>query len=132
MTHDEIYDKVKDILVDALSVDDEDVSPNAKLMADLGAESIDFLDIVFRLEKNFNIKIERGELFPDPETFASPDTGFVKEGTVTPAGLDEIRKKLPHASAEIDVFAKDPQVSNVQDLITVDMIVKFIVNKTAG
>ncbi|MFN0199623.1 MAG: acyl carrier protein [Planctomycetaceae bacterium] len=130
MTHDEIYEKVRDILVDALSVDEEDVSPSAKLMADLGAESIDFLDIVFRLEKNFSIKIERGELFPDPDTFTSPDTGYVKDGVVTSAGLDEVRKRLPHAAAEIDKFAEDPQVSNVQDLITVDMIYKFIVNKT--
>ena len=53
VTRDEIYKKVKDVLVDALGVDEEEVTPQATLRGDLGAESIDFLDIVFRLEKAF-------------------------------------------------------------------------------
>ncbi len=57
--------KVQATLVDALGVDDEDVTRDATLQGDLGAESIDFLDIVFRLERNFGIKIPRGELFPE-------------------------------------------------------------------
>ena len=64
-TRDEIFDKVRSALVDALGVDEDDVTPNATMVGDLGAESIDFLDIVFRLEKAFNIKISRGELFPE-------------------------------------------------------------------
>ena len=56
-------------------MDEEDVTRDATLQGDLGAESIDFLDIVFRLERNFGIKIPRGELFPenvvaDPEMIA--------------------------------------------------------------
>ena len=70
-THDEIFQKVQATLVDALGVDEDDVTRDATLQGDLGAESIDFLDIVFRLERNFGIKIPRGELFPenvsDPE-----------------------------------------------------------------
>ena len=50
LSHDEIYTKVKDVLVDALGVDDDEVTPAASLRGDLGAESIDFLDISFRLE----------------------------------------------------------------------------------
>ena len=74
-TYDEIFDKVQATLVDALGVDEEDVTREATLQGDLGAESIDFLDIVFRLERNFGIKIPRGELFPenlvaDPEWVA--------------------------------------------------------------
>src|SRR5206468_6300906 len=60
MTRDEIYSKVQGVLVDALGVDEEEVTPKASLIDDLGAESIDFLDIVFRLEKAFDIKIPRG------------------------------------------------------------------------
>ena len=70
-TNDEIFEKVQSTLVDALGVDEDDVTPDATLFKDLGAESIDLLDIVFRLERNFGIKIPRGELFPenisDPE-----------------------------------------------------------------
>ena len=74
-TQDEIFEKVQATLVDALGVDEEDVTRDATLQGDLGAESIDFLDIVFRLERNFGIKIPRGELFPenvvsDPEMIA--------------------------------------------------------------
>ena len=65
MSRDEILEKVTETLVDALGVDDDEVTSEATLVDDLGAESIDFLDIVFRLEKNFSIKIPRGELFPE-------------------------------------------------------------------
>lgn len=77
----EVFDKVRDTLVDALGVDEDEVTEGATLVGDLGAESIDFLDIIFRLEKNFNIKIPRGELFP--ENLAA-DESLVKEGLVTP------------------------------------------------
>ena len=119
---DEIYEKVRDTLGDALGVDDDEVTPKATLIGDLGAESIDFLDIVFRLEKNFDIKIPRGELFP--ENLATADSGFVADGKVTTDGIAQLRTKMPHA--DIDSFAKDPVVSRISDLFTVDMICKFI------
>ena len=78
MTPEDIFVKVRDTLVDALGVDDDEVTLESRLEADLGAESIDFLDIVFRLEKNFGIKIPRGELFP--EDLASANSGLVKDG----------------------------------------------------
>jgi acyl carrier protein len=121
-TTEEIYAKVQETLVDALGVDEEECKPEATLVGDLGAESIDFLDIVFRLEKNFNVKIPRGELFP--ENLASPDSGFVKDGMVTRAGIDELRKRMPHA--DVETLAKDPKVENIQDLFTVQMIVNFL------
>ncbi|MFO0979424.1 MAG: acyl carrier protein [Planctomycetaceae bacterium] len=119
---DEILDKVRETLVDALGVDDDEVTPSATLIGDLGAESIDFLDIVFRLEKCFDIKIPRGELFP--ENLAAADSGFVADGKVTPEGIAQLRSKMPHA--DIDAFAKNPLVSKISDLFTVDMICKFI------
>lgn len=121
-TTDEIFGKVRDTLVDALSVDDDEVTPEATLVGDLGAESIDFLDIVFRLEKNFSVKIPRGELFP--ENLAAADSSFVQDGIVTKSGIAELRTKLPHA--DVDKFAKDPKVENIQDLFTVQMIVNFL------
>jgi acyl carrier protein len=121
-TTDEIFDKVQETLVDALGVDDDEVTLEATLIGDLGAESIDFLDIVFRLEKNFDIKIPRGELFP--ESLASADSSLIQDGLITAEGIDELRTKMPHAN--VDKLAADPKVENIQDLFTVDLIVKFI------
>lgn len=127
-SQDEIFEKVKDTLMDALGVDDDEVTRDATLVGDLGAESIDFLDIVFRLEKNFDVKIPRGELFP--ENLASADSEYVQDGVVTQEGIDELRKRLPYA--DVDKFAQDPKVENIQDLFTVDMLVKFLDAKLNG
>ena len=124
-TTDEIFGKVQETLVDALGVDEDEVTPEATLVGDLGAESIDFLDIVFRLEKNFNVKIPRGELFP--ENLAAADASFVQDGVITKSGIAELRSKLPHA--DVDKFAEDPRIENIQDLFTVQMIVNFLESK---
>jgi len=121
----EIFEKVQETLVDALGVDDDEVTSEATLIGDLGAESIDFLDIVFRLEKNFDIKIPRGELFP--ENLATSDSGFVADGKVTEEGIAQLREKMPHA--DVDKFAEDPQVSKISDMFTVDMICKFTASR---
>lgn len=126
-TSEEVFDKVRETLVDALGVDDDEVTPEATLIGDLGAESIDFLDIVFRLEKNFDIRIPRGELFP--ENLASAESGFVKDGVVTETGIAELKTRMPHA--DVDKFAADPKVENIQDLFTVGMICKFLEAKLA-
>ena len=125
-TSEEVFQKVQETLVDALGVDDDEVTREATLIGDLGAESIDFLDIVFRLEKNFDIRIPRGELFP--ENLAGSE-GFVEEGVVTESGIEEMRKRMPHA--DIDGFAEDPTVENIQDLFTVGMICRFLEAKLA-
>jgi len=127
-SRDEIFEKVKATLVDALGLDEDEVTPASRLKADLGAESIDFLDIVFRLEKNFGIKIPRNELFP--ESLFSADSGFAENGRVTAKGLQELETRLPHADKEtIAALAKDPRVENVEDLFTVNMVVNFLAAK---
>src|SRR2546421_11398310 len=120
MSRDEIYKKVQSVLVDALSVDDDEVTPHATLREDLGAESIDFLDIVFRLEKVFAIQIPRGELFP--ENLLS-DPNYVQNNKVTPLGIAELKKRMPHS--DFSKFEKDPTVDNMQSLFTVDTIVNY-------
>lgn len=124
-SQEEIFEKVREVLVDALGVDDDEVVKTATLQGDLGAESIDFLDIVFRLEKAFDIKIPRGELFP--ENLAAADSGFVADGKVTAAGIAEMKSRMPHA--DVDKFAKDPKIENISDLFTVEMICKFVASK---
>jgi acyl carrier protein len=120
----EIRDKIKEALVDALGVDEDEVQPGATLTGDLGAESIDFLDIVFRLEKAFDIKIPRGELFPEG---LLTDEQYVKDGKFTPAGVEELRKRMPFAN--IDEFAKNPIAREFGNLFTVDMVCKYIESK---
>ncbi len=124
LTKDEVYSKVTDCLVEALGVDEDEVSPESTLTGDLGAESIDFLDIVFRLEKSFSIKIPRGGLFPE-NILSNPE--FVKDGRVTEKGLQELRDKMPHL--DIDKFANEPNVNNFADLFTVDMLVNYVSTK---
>jgi len=130
-SRDEIFEKGQSTLVDALGLDEDEVTASSRLKADLGAESIDFLDIVFRLEKNFGIKIPRNELFP--ESLFTADSGFAENGRVTAKGLDELRTRLPHADKEtLDALAKDPRVENVEDLFTVNMVVNFLASKLAA
>jgi acyl carrier protein len=124
MSRAEVFGKVKEVLVDALGVDDEEITEDATLTGDLGAESIDFLDIVFRLEKTFSIKIPRGELFPD-DILNNPE--YVEAGRMTPKGIETIKKAMPHA--EFAEFEKDPDVSKMPNLFTVRMITNYVATK---
>ena len=125
MTQDEIYQKVSSTLVEALNVDEDQINPQATLQGDLGAESIDFLDIVFRLEREFGIKIPRGELFP--ESIFQGDPEFVQNGRVTDKGLAELRARMPFA--DLSHFERNPEVTAISDLFTVDMITRYIRGK---
>src|SRR4051795_5020483 len=109
MTRDEISQKVAATLVEALNVDEDQVTPASTLQGDLGAESIDFLDIVFRLEREFSIKIPRGELFPDSIFQHDPD--LVQEGQVTDMGIGELRERMPFA--DLAEFEADRRLSSV-------------------
>jgi len=125
MSRDEVFDKVQEVMVDALGVDEDEVTDEAVLMRDLGAESIDFLDIVFRLEKAFGIKIPREELFP-ADTLMN-NSGFVSNGKLTEAGLSELRQKIPHI--DISAFENDPDINKLGDLFTVGAIINYIESK---
>lgn len=124
MSREEIFKKVQAVLMDALGVDEEEVTPEAVIKDDLGAESIDFLDIMFRLEKAFGIKIPRGDLIP--ENVAS-DPNFVKDGVVTPQALAMLKEKMPHS--DFSDFEKDPRLDNMSRLFTVKAIVNYIEGK---
>ena len=128
ISRDEIFEKVQEVLVDALGLDDDEVTSEATLMGDLGAESIDFLDIVFRLEKAFDIKVPREELFPAESVLSNPE--FVSGGKLTDKGLAEIKDKMPHT--DLSDFEQDPDVNKIADLFTVDAIVNFIDTKVNG
>jgi acyl carrier protein len=127
LSRDEIFEKVRETLVDALGVDEDEVQQNSTLTGDLGAESIDFLDIVFRLEKAFGIQIPRGELFPDN---ILSNAEFIENGKVTPKGLEELKRRMPHA--DFTNFEKNPDINHMPDLFTVNTIVNYVNNKING
>ena len=102
------------------------LASEASLRNDLGAESIDLLDIVFRLERNFGIKIPRGELFP--ENVSDPD--LTEDGKLTPKGLDELKQKMPYA--DLTEFSANPEVEKILDLYTVDTLVKYVAGKLSA
>ena len=126
-SRDEIFEKVRSALVDALGVDDNDVKPNATMVGDLGAESIDFLDIVFRLEKAFGIKIPRGELFPE-EVLSSAD--FVVNGKVNASGIEALKARMPFV--DLAKFEANPMVQNFANTLTVEDMVRYVQMKLAA
>ena len=122
MTREQILEEIQEVLIDALGVDDDEVTPEATLMGDLGAESIDFLDIVFRMEKSFGIKIPREELFPAESLMSNNE--FVSNGKLTEKGLAELKAQMPHT--DFASFEANPDVNRVPDLFTVDALVNFV------
>lgn len=124
-SRDEIEQQVREVLVDALGVDDDEVTIEATLMGDLGAESIDFLDIVFRLEKAFGIKIPREELFPAEDLMNNSE--LIHNGKLTDKGLEVLREKMPHT--DLTEFEEDPDINKMGDLFTVNAIINYIDNK---
>lgn len=127
MTRDEIYETVRDVLVEALAVDEDEVAPDAVLTRDLGAESIDFLDIVFQLERAFGFKIEQGELFPDN---VAQDPEYVQDGRLTEKGMAALKERLPHA--DFGALEEDQSVGKVAEIFTVDALIRFCESKLAA
>jgi acyl carrier protein len=123
-TKEEVYGKVRGALVEALGVDEEEVTPGARLVGDLGAESIDFLDIVFRLEKAFDIKIPRGELFPED---ILTNAQFVQNGKVTAEGLKQLEARMPFA--DLSNFSANPVVQDFGNLLTVQDMCRYVETK---
>jgi acyl carrier protein len=126
-TNAEVFSKVQSALVDALGVDEDEVTPTARLVGDLGAESIDFLDIVFRLEKAFNIKIPRGELFPED---ILTNTQYVQNGRMTGEGLEQLKARMPFA--DLTAFSANPVVQDFGNLLTVNDMCRYVASKVAA
>lgn len=122
----EVFQKVRETIAQALGLEESEVRMDASLVRDLGAESIDFIDMIFRLEKAFEIKIPSGDLFP---AGLLNDPRLVKEGRVTPEGLAELRTKIPYL--DLEGFSRDPQVSKLGDFFTVQMVVSYIRDRLA-
>ncbi|MBQ3389262.1 MAG: acyl carrier protein [Thermoguttaceae bacterium] len=122
----EIFEQVREVLEDALAVDEDEVNMDSTLVDDLGAESIDLLDIVFQLEKKFNIKIDRGELIP---TEKLDDPTYVQDGKLTGEGLEMLKKALP--KADLEEFSKNPVIQNLAKVLSVKDLVHLVSTKLA-
>ena len=123
-TQEEVFEKVKEALMDALGVDDDEVTPDATMVGDLGAESIDFLDIVFKLEKSFDIEIPRDELFPDD---ILTNAEYVKDGKVTEEGVTKLKERMPYA--DLSRFESNPLVQDFGNLLTVQDLCNYVSSK---
>ena len=127
MTDDEIFEKVQAVLEDALGVDDDEVTMEATLGPDLGAESIDYLDIVFRLEKAFGLKIDQAELMPND---VLTDPAYVENGKITDLGLAELKTKMPHA--DLSAVEESRDVEDFEKAFTVRTLVEFVKARQQG
>jgi acyl carrier protein len=126
-TKEEVFEKVQEALMDALGVDDDEVTPEATMVGDLGAESIDFLDIVFRLEKAFEIEIPRSELFPED---ILTNAEYVQDGAVTADGVEELKKRMPFA--DLSKFEANPVVQDFGNLLTVNDLCRYVESKVGA
>jgi acyl carrier protein len=124
LAQEEIFAKVQEALVDALGVDDDEVTEGATLVGDLGAESIDFLDIVFKLEKAFDITIPREELSPED---ILTNSQYVQDGVVTSEGMAELKRRMPWA--DLSEFEKNPRVQDFGNLLTVGDLCSYVNSK---
>lgn len=124
LDQEEIFAKVQEALIDALGVDDDEVTEEATLVGDLGAESIDFLDIVFKLEKAFGITIPREELSPED---ILTNSQYVQDGVVTGEGMAELKRRMPWAN--LSEFERNPRVQDFGNLLTVGDLCSYVASK---
>ena len=121
MNENQIFEKIRECLAGALGIEPDEIRPESSLVRDLGAESIDFIDILFRLERAFDVKIPSGELFP---ANLLNEERFVQGGLVTAEGLKVLREKLPFL--DLAKFEKDPKVAELANYFTVQMVLDYV------
>ena len=126
---DAVYARVVEEFCEALGLDEDEVEPDSQVIEDLGAESLDFLDIAFRLERAFGVKVPRGELQRSAEATAGEE--FEVEGKLTAAGAVALREAMP----EVDPgdISEGFLVRNIPRLFTVktfhNMVMKLLAEK---
>lgn len=120
-----VYEGVRNVLLEALGVDEEEVVEGASLSEDLGAESIDFIDIIFRLEKEFSLKIPRGALYCHNWEGLN-DTRYIDDGRLNRQGMERIAEAYPHV--DFSRIASDPDIFHLSRIQTVGSLVRYVEN----
>jgi acyl carrier protein len=116
-----VYPTVAATIADALGCEPEDVQLDVSLIEGLDAESIDFLDLVFRLERAFKVKIPRGKIVEDARGDL-PEAEFEQKGIVTEAGLARLRTEVP-----AERITSPLKVADVPRLFTAETFCKLVV-----
>ncbi len=129
MKTEDVYPKVRDIIADVLVLDEDEIQASSRLIADLGAESIDFLDLVFQLEKEFKIKIPRGQLEQDSRGSLSAEE-FEKGGVVTAAGMTALKDYFSELPAKN--FDKPIKTNEIPMLFTVETFCQVVIKAVAA
>jgi acyl carrier protein len=124
----QVPDQVRQIIADALGKGHDEVAVTSSLMEDLGAESLDFLDIVFQLEQTFAIEITRGEMERAARGDMT-DEEFAPGGVISEAGLTRLRELMPEAGARIKPGLRPRQILS---LFSVQTFVNLVAAKQAG
>ena len=119
-----VFPKLAETMAEALGCDEEEITLTASLIDDLDAESIDFLDIVFRLEKTFKVKIPRGKILEDSRGPLS-ESEFEQSGVVTSAGLAQLKAYLSEVPAER--FKTPLNVADIPRLFTPETFLKLVI-----
>lgn len=123
-----IYPSVAKIVADVLVIDESEVESKKRLIAELGAESIDFLDLIFQLEREFKVKIPRGQIEKEARGTLSEDE-FETKGVITPAGMEVLKGYLSEVPAEY--FKASMKVSEIATLFTVETLCKLVLSAQA-
>jgi acyl carrier protein len=129
MTNQEILEALKPLIVSVLGVRPKSIRPESVLVADLGAESIDLLDLSFLIEEKFQVRIEANEIEREAKQRLS-DGVYEKDGFLTEAALDEIRKAIPELDAS--KLVKGLRKVDLPALLTVSFFVSLIARKLAA
>ena len=119
-----VYPKVAETIADALGCEVDEVKADASLIDDLGAESIDFLDMVFRLERAFKVKIPRGKIVENARGDL-PEAEFEQKGIVTEKGLAQLRTYLSEVPAAR--FKTPLKVADIPRLFTPETFCKLVI-----
>ena len=118
-----IYPRVKVIVADVLAIDESEVEPNGSLINDYGGESIDFLDLVYRLEREFKVKIPRGQIEKEARG-AMEDEAFAENGKLTEQGMTQLKEYLSEVPAER--FKDGMSVAAIPTLFTVETFCRLV------
>lgn len=130
MTRDEINQQVQTAVADALGLDEDEVTPDATLMDELGAESIDLLDILFRLERALGVKIQASDI-GDHVQGGIPDDKFGDENEViTPVGMEQLKKVMPQL--DVDELSGKLKADEVMSHFTVDNLAQLVETRVAA
>jgi acyl carrier protein len=130
MTNEKIREAVRTSVAEALGVEEDEVTPDATLMEELGAESIDLLDILFRIERSIGVKIQAADLSEYVQG-GIPDEEFGDENEIiTPKGLTQLKKVMPQLDAE--ALAGQLPADQVMSHFTVENLVTLVAERASA